>query len=58
MTGRTMKSLDGLIYVISFLGVGVSAFSGSLIWTCAFGFLLIDEALTIALLWGKEDKHE
>ena len=48
MKRKTIDLLDGLVYIAASIGLFVAAFSGSMIWVCACGFLFIDESITMA----------
>lgn len=49
--------LDALIYLSAQIGIFVAAAKSSLIWVCVCGFIVVDEAITIAARWIVEAQH-
>ena len=50
------RMLDAIYYLAAQIGIFVAAFHGSVVWTIACGFILIDGALTI--LWEQAHKED
>lgn len=40
---------DNLLYILAGIEMFVSAYRGSLLWVCAWGFLLIAESVALAV---------
>lgn len=55
---KIIKLLDCIYYLVAQFGIFISAFNGSLIWVCVFGFCLIDGAIAMVFIHKAKQSKE